>query len=260
MELMRLASISAPAPAPLQALAARRGLDPEALPELVQAGAWEQLQASAEQLARTRPPLGRRAASAADRIAGLWKRRGLSVAIIGPDGAGKSTLVSGLHGSLPFPTRTIYGGLTGGRLPKADALRVPGVVFAARLMLLWTRYLVGAYHRARGRIVLFDRYVLDGKVPSGAALTPLGKVSRRLQAVAVPKPDLVLVLDASGASMHDRKGEYKPARLEEWRGAYQRLHGTLRGLEVLDAERPADAVRRDASARIWRCYAERWRP
>jgi thymidylate kinase len=197
--------------------------------------------------------------AAADRTKGLWTRRGVSVAIMGPDGAGKTTLVRGLCAKLPFPARVIYMGLTGGRLPKADALRVPGLVFAARLTLLWIRYLVGVYHRARGRIVLFDRYTLDGTVPSGARLSMWGKASRRVQAFAVPRPQLLLLLDAPGAVMHSRKGEYDPDQLEQWREAYQRLRRRVPALEVLDAGRPADEVRRDAQARIWRWYADRWR-
>jgi thymidylate kinase len=182
----------------------------------------------------------------------------VSVAIMGPDGAGKTTLANGLHSALPFPARVLYMGLTGGRMPKADALRVPGLTLAVRLTLIWARYAVGLYHRARGRIVLYDRYTLDGKVPAGAPLTALGRLSRRVQAVAVPRPELLLLLDASGVAMHARKGEYHPAQLEEWRDAYQRLRGRVRALEVLDAEEPADAVRRAAQARIWQCYAERW--
>jgi thymidylate kinase len=151
-------------------------------------------------------------------------------------------------------------GLTGGRLPRADALRVPGLVLTARLALLWTRFGVSLYHRARGRIVLFDRYTLDGTVPSGVHLGKLGRLSRRVQSAACPTPDLVLLLDASGATMHLRNREYEPTRLEEWRQAYRQLAGRVTSLQVLDAERPVDVVRRDAQSRIWRCYAERWLP
>jgi thymidylate kinase len=225
----------------------------------VREGDWVKLNTLASNRSAPARPTPQRLAAAGSRLAGVWTRRGLSVAIMGPDGAGKTTLVNGLRASLPFPTRVLYMGLTGGRLPRADALRVPGLVLAARLTLLWVRYGVGVYHRARGRIVLCDRHTLDGKVPSGAVLGPLARLSRRVQTLAVPRPELVLLLDASGASMHSRSEEYDPARLEEWRHAYRRLRGSVRVLEVLDAEQPADAVRRDAQARIWQCYVERWR-
>lgn len=261
--LARLARTPGAADHPLAGLARRRGLDPQVVLRLAAEGDWDRLEAlpvAHPAGATDARPLAARIAGALDRARGLWTRRGVAVAVIGPDGAGKTTLVNALHGSLPFPTRVLYMGLTGGRLPKADALRVPGLVLAARLAILWVRWGIGLLHRLRGRIVLFDRYVLDGTVPSGARLTPLARASRRLQASACPRPDLVLLLDASGATMHARKGEYDPQVLETWRVAYARLPGRVDAVELLDAERPAEEVRRDAVARIWRLYAERWRP
>jgi thymidylate kinase len=257
-ELARLAAFAEGTAAPLEAIAQRRGLDPQTITAAVRAERWGELEGLAGRGATTPRSLRVRLAAVADRLVGAWRRRGVSVAIMGPDGAGKTTLVNGLRTTLPFPTRVIYMGLTGGRLPKADALRVPGVVLAARLALLWVRYGVGVCHRARGRIVLFDRYALDGMVPAGVPLAPLARLSRRVQALAVPRPELVLLLDASGAVMHARKGEYDAAELERWRDAYKRLSGRVRTLEVLDSEQSRDAVGRDAKARIWRCYAQRW--
>jgi thymidylate kinase len=75
----------------------------------------------------------------------------------------------------------------------------------------------------------------------------------------VPKPDLVLLLDASGAAMHGRKGEYEPLELDRWRAAYKRLSNSSHSLLMIDAEQPPEAVRRQAQACIWRCCAERWR-
>jgi thymidylate kinase len=257
-ELARLAASAGAAGVSLRAIAQTQGFDPEALVGLVRAGDWARLGALASKRAVPRHPAPNRLAAAANRIRGLWTWRGVSVAIMGPDGAGKTTLINGLRTALPFPTRVVYMGLTGGRLPRADALRVPGLVLAARLLLLWARYGVGLYHRARGRIVLFDRYTLDGHVPSGAQLTALGRLSRRVQAVAVPRPKLLLLLDASGTTMHARKGEYSAAQLEEWRAAYRRLPGRERVLQVVNAEQAADDVRREAQTRIWGCYVQRW--
>lgn len=243
-------------PPALLALARRHGIAPDAAVAAAAAGDWPGLLALA--VHRPAPPRrlpARLAAIAADLRRGrdAW---GITVAVLGPDGAGKTTLVDGLAASLPLPTRIQYMGLTGGNLPRADRLRVPGLVFAARVALLWSRWLRGAFFRARGRIVLFDRYVLDGAVPSGMRLTPAGRLSRRAQRWAVPAPDLALVLDASGATMHARKGEYDPAVLERWRAAYARLRARGGRLVVLDAEQPADRVRAAAEAAIWRRYAE----
>jgi thymidylate kinase len=236
-------------------LARRHGLDPEVVVQLAAAGEWTQL----EGLPLNDPRRHRDPRLAALRRVRSWigaraSPHGMTVAVLGPDGAGKTTLVHSLERSLPIATRIQYLGLTGGRMPRADALRVPGVVFAVRLMILWWRYLRGAYHCARGRIVLFERYVLDAAVPSGVRLRPIAKMSRRLQRWVLPLPDLVLLLDASGATMHRRSGEYEPARLEAWRSAFRDLQHSVSQLEVLDAERPADEVLRDAEARIWRRY------
>lgn len=246
-------------PPALESLARAHGLDPAAIAALAARADWDGLLACA--VPRPSPPARRglaRLARAPARLRGLRRRarrRGLSVAVLGPDGAGKTTLVEGLAHSLPLPTRIQYMGLTGGRLPRADALRVPGLVLAARMAILWLRYLRGALHRARGEVVLFDRYTLDGAVPSGMALTPAGRLSRRVQRRLCPLPDVVILLDASGATMHARKGEYEPAVLETWRAAYARLRDDVAVLEVIDAEQPAEAVRREAEARIWRRYA-----
>jgi thymidylate kinase len=258
--LTRLAGAPGAADCPLTELAERRGLSAPVVLALVAAGDWQRLEQLPIMHAPSAHSRAQRLTGLCRHARGLWTRRGIAVAVIGPDGAGKTTLVNGLHETLPFPTRILYMGLTGGRLPRADALRVPGLVLGARLAILWVRYGVGLYHRARGRIVLFDRYVLDGTVPSGAAIGPLARASRRIQAAACPLPDLVLLLDAAGETMHARKGEYDGATLESWRIAFRRLQGSVDRLEVLDAERPAETVRRDALAAIWRRYAARWRP
>jgi thymidylate kinase len=247
-----LAPAAGSAPEALLAIARRHRWDPAQLAALAAAGDWAALDALARPAARPRRSVSW------DWARGLWTRRGVGVAILGPDGAGKTTLINGLRASLPFPTRVVYMGLTGGRMPKADRLLVPGVVLAARLALLWARYGSALYHRSRGRIVLFDRYPLDAAVPSGRELGPLGRMSRRVQGRACPKPDLVLLLDATGATMHRRKGEYDAAQLESWRQSYRRMAGSVRALAVIDAEQPADAVRREAQLLIWGLYARRW--
>jgi thymidylate kinase len=246
-------------PAPLESVARSHGLEPRELVARAAEGDWQDLLGHSvhrPQAPRRWPRRALAAAALLRDLRGLRDRRGLSVAVIGPDGAGKSTLVEGLSRSLPLPVRVQYMGLTGGRLPKADALRVPGLIFLARVAILWLRYARGAYHRARGGIVLFERYTLDGAVPSGMRLGPGGRLSRRLQRRVCPIPDLVLLLDASGQTLHARSGEYVPPVLESWRAAYDRLRASVPQLEVIDAERPAETVRREAELRIWRRYEE----
>jgi thymidylate kinase len=235
---------------------AEHGLDAESLRTLAAAGEWDRLESHVRPRAA---PRGRRAPAAGivRRLRRVRGPRGLSGAVLGPDGAGKTTLVEALDRGLPFETRRRYMGLTGGWIRRAGALRVPGLVLGARLLVLWGRYLRIQSDRRLGRIVLVDRYVLDGAVPSGVALRPLAQLSRRLQRRACPLPDLVLLLDASGETMHRRKGEYDPETLEVWRTAYSALVGRVPRLEVLDAEQPAEVVERRAEALIWERYRSR---
>jgi thymidylate kinase len=257
--LMRLARSGDLGPPILTDLASRFGLDPDDVSALAANGAWASLTRLTEGKATTGRTSGRLTVRGMlDRVAKVWTWRGVAVAVVGPDGAGKTTLIDGLRQTLPFPVRVIYMGLTGGRLPKADALRVPGLVLGARLALLFTRYAVGVYHRARGRIVLFDRHPVDASVPPGEPLRRLARVSRRVQGALLPLPDLLLLLDAPGATLHARKHEYDPARLDQWRLAYRRLAARIPTMRLLDAERPNEEVRREAALLIWQLYRDRW--
>jgi thymidylate kinase len=260
--LRSLSSAAAAAPERLLSLAGAAGLDPGEVGRLCAAADWGRLLRLRPGPIDARPPLSatlRRAARLLPRVREMLSSRcgaraGISVAILGPDGAGKTTLVGSLETSLPIPTRVVYLGLTGGHIHRADRLRLPGVVFAARVVVLWSRYLRGSYHRWRGRVVLFERYVLDAAVPSGMHLRPIATVSRRLQQWVLPLPDLVLLLDASGSTLYRRSQEYDAERLEQWRVAFRRLERSVSQLETLDAERPASAVLQDAEARIWASY------
>ena len=178
---------------------------------------------------------------------------GISVAVLGPDGAGKTTLVEGLAASLPLPTRIQYMGLTGGRTcRRPTALRVPGLVFAARLAILWSRWLRGAFYRARGRIVLFDRYTLDGAVPSGMRAerrraSSRGALQRRALPAAGPR--------ARSSTRRARRctGARASTTRRCWSSGGRRTRGcapAASGLEVLDAEQPAERVRAQAEAAV----------
>jgi thymidylate kinase len=111
--------------------------------------------------------------------------------------------------------------------------------------------------RADGEIVLFERYVLDGAVSAGTPLSAPQQLSRRVQRWIVPPVDLVLLLDASGRTMFDRKGEYSPGTLETWRAQYRKLERSVRNLVVIDAEQPAEAVLKAAQGAIWSRLRER---
>ncbi len=182
--------------------------------------------------------------------------RGLSVALLGPDGAGKSTLSAGLDGALPLPVRRIYLGLYGrgttqGTKGAGGRFGLPG-----RLAWLWRRSLVAGWQRGRGRIVVFDRHVLDLAVaaPGGGRKA---RFRRSVLVRACPTPDLSVILDVPGDELFRRKGEHDPDSLERQRARYRDLAGRLRHAALIDAAADAETVRRRVIAAIWAAYGAR---
>ncbi|MEV1289243.1 hypothetical protein [Micromonospora sp. NPDC049679] len=185
-----------------------------------------------------------------------WGRRGASVALIGPDGAGKSTLAEGIESAFHFPVRRIYMGLW----PSAEPPRNPvgqGLRILLRPFVVWRRYLSSVRHRALGRLVVFDRYVYDALLPPRGSLRWLKRPYFQLLSRLCPAPDVVLLLDVPGPVMHLRSGEYDPAHLEAERAQFRLLRRRIPHLERVDAHRPREVVLADALARIWQHYVDR---
>jgi thymidylate kinase len=177
------------------------------------------------------------------------RRRGIDIAVLGPDGAGKSTLAASLAATFPVPTRTIYLGLYGAGLAKAGRLG-----FLRRLARLWRGWGVGLWHRLRGRVVVYDRHAFDTLITSSRS-SPKARLRRWALLHAIPDPALVLILDAPAAMLFERKGEHDVAVLDAQRRGYLALAARVRGAEVIDATRDREAIRRDAVARSWRRLA-----
>ena len=184
------------------------------------------------------------------------RRRGLSVAILGPDGAGKSTLARDIAAGFPFEGRPIYMGLWPARPPRRRSL--PGAAQTLRPFTIWDRYLRAQAQRAMGHLVVFDRYTYDADLPPRPPFIRLKRLYFWLLAHAIPSPQLLILLDAPADVLHARRPEMDPLELERDRASFLGLIRRLPKIEVVDANRPGDAVRADVSDRIWRRYAARW--
>ena len=185
-----------------------------------------------------------------------WSRRGASVALLGPDGAGKSTLAAGIESAFYYPTRRVYMGLWPSReAPRGAAATTLRILL--RPLVVWRRYLASVGHRARGRLVVFDRYVYDALLPPRGPLGWLKRPYFRMLSRLCPAPDLVVLLDVPGSVMHQRSREYDPDHLEAERTHYRALSRRIPGLLRVDASRPAEVVLGDVLRSIWQHYANR---
>jgi len=209
-----------------------------------------------------------------------------SVALVGPDGAGKSTVSDALLVKLsPVRVKRIYMGVNleastlmlpttrlimrvkRSRGRRADmtaptsavvpstAGRSRRVARALRMGLWiaeeWFRAGVAAYYEHQGYVVVFDRHFFADyyhyDVSSAESSRRRSVVHGFLLARLYPKPDLVICLDAPGDVLFRRKGEASPGWLEQRRQQYLQLADVVPRFSVVDADRPLELVVEDVA-------------
>jgi thymidylate kinase len=182
---------------------------------------------------------------------------GISAAIIGPDGAGKTTLAQGLRATLPVASSYVYMGVWR-QYPWDRWLRwLPGTRLAQRLLRLLVRSAQARWQRARGRVVLLDRFTYDVLLPS-PGLDWRGRVTVALVRRVGAEPQLVLVLDAPAEVMFARKGEQGIEELKRRRASYLEVVRSRPDSAVIDATQPPQAVREQAQQLIWARLRQHW--
>jgi O-antigen/teichoic acid export membrane protein len=217
----------------------------------------------ADQLRRRRPLTERwqvlvsRAVRVARRPLLLRRRKGMSLALLGPNGVGKSTAAAALQRSLPFEVRIVYMGMW--KLPDKERGRV-GVVMeiATRPLRIWLRYLKAQYHQLRGRVVVFDRYVYDALLPPSPPLLMAKRAYFLFLAHVLPRPRAAVFLDVAGDVAYGRKPEAPPDELESERRLYGELKRRSFAVELVDAGADADTVRAEITTIVWRELTLRW--
>lgn len=188
----------------------------------------------------------------------IWvalRRRGISVVLLGPDGAGKSTAAAAVVQSWPTPARRLYGGHYGRRLPVPEG--VPGLGLAARLLVQVGNECAAAAHRWRGRLVVHDRHAYDARRRMPGSDSP--RPGRWLLGHLCWPPGLVVVLDAPADELFRRSGEHSAAALEEQRRGYLDLAARCSSSSVVDASGSAERVRRDVTRAVWARQVDAWR-
>ena len=214
-----------------------------------------------------------------------------SVTLIGPDGAGKTTITRRLEASGLLPFKYLYMGVSisssntalftsrlaelvkrrssrrraasaaegamSGRGPKRGWRRGvrAGARLANRLADAWFRQGLSWYYQLRGRVVLYDRHFVFDFAPEITAGSPDSwekRLHRWCLTHLYPSPDLVIFLDAPGEVLFARKGELTVAELERRRQGFLRQGERLPNFVRVDATRPLDVVYQDVADHVLR--------
>jgi thymidylate kinase len=215
----------------------------------------------------------------------------ITVALIGPDGAGKTTIGRRLEHTLPIPVKYLYMGfvansgnvmlpttrlvyavkrMLGGKLDvampfKSNETRSQPLGFVKRNMARlrsslrlinwlseeWFRYLLAYYYQRRGYVVLCDRHFFFDHYAYNVLNQ---RIHRFLLERVYPRPDLVIYFDAPAEVLFARKGEETIEALERRRQNYLQLCHLVKHFVTVDTTQSEDETARDVADQILDFY------
>lgn len=191
----------------------------------------------------------------------LWlvmRQRGLVVALLGADGAGKSTAVACLENEMPVDVVSRYlggprrSGSGSGASISQGGSRPSWRSFAGfpKWVVRTVRQIWSVEWAARkGSVVVCDRHPLEaGRLGDEPTLI---KALKRLAVRALtPAPDLIMLLHAPGEILYERKGEHSPEYLDRITAAWTQLATKRKGV-LVEVDRPMDEVCLDIQRQVW---------
>jgi thymidylate kinase len=200
---------------------------------------------------------------------------GAHLVILGPDGSGKSTIIEATRPLLAFAFRRVANGhfapalFRGGHDsgPVIDPHARPPRSLPASIAKAgyWLGDFTAGYYASirpklvKSTLVIYDRYYLDVLVdPARYRFQGPAWLSEAVWR-CVPKPDIIVLLDAPAEVLQARKQEVSFVETARQRLAYRELVERLPNGRVVDADRPPAEIADDVAAIVLEFLAERVR-